>query len=101
MHQYSIHIHWDEDDQHFLAEVPELVGCTASGATHAAALQAIHLEVEAWIESAQDAGHPIPDPQGRGGEDDKKKGRGRRRQERIEKRRRQREQGRGNRRESS
>ena len=98
MHQYSVHIHWSEDDQHFVAEVPELVGCSAAGATHEEALAAVHPAIEAWIESARAAGHPVPEPQGMA--DDKKKGRGGRRQERIEKRRRQREEGRRKRRES-
>ena len=101
MHQYSVNIHWDEDDQIFIGEVPELVDCTASGTTHEAALQAVHQAVAVWIESARDAGHPIPEPQSHLGDATKKKGRGGRRQERIEKRRRQREQGRHNRRESS
>ena len=84
-----------------MAEVPELVDCIASGTTHDEALQAVHLEIAAWIESAQDAGHPVPTPLGRPREDGSKKGRGSRRQERNEKRRRQREQGRRQRREST
>ncbi len=98
MHHYSIHITWREDDQSFTAIVPELVGCTAAGATHEAALAAIHPAIDAWIESARAAGHPIPEPEGAAS--DPKKGRGGRRQQRIEKRRRQREEGRRQRRES-
>ena len=101
MHQYSVHIYWSEEDQTFTAEVPELVDCTAAGATHEQALEAVHLRIAEWIESARDAGHPVPAPQGRPGDQEKKKGRGGRRHERNEKRRLQREQGRRQRREAS
>ena len=98
MHLYSIHITWSEEDQCFTAAVPELVGCSVVGSTHEAALAAIHLAIDAWVESAHAAGHPIPEPEGTS--ITKKKGRGGRRQERIEKRRRQREESRRQRRES-
>ena len=98
MHHYSIHITWSEDDQSFIAAVPELVGCTATGSTHEEALAAIHPAIDAWIESARAARHPIPEPEGTAYAT--KKGRGGRRQERIEKRRRKREESRPQRRES-
>ena len=100
MHQYSIHIYWHETDEIFVATVPELVECSASGATHEEALQAVHQAVEAWIESAKNARHPLPAPQGHPTEQTGK-GRGGRRQERIEQRRLKREKGRHDRRQSS
>ena len=100
MHQYSIHIYWNEDENSFVADVPELVGCTGTGATHEEALSAVHPEIEAWIDSAREAGHPIPAPQEQQHQQNKKS-RGGRRQERIEQRRRKREQGRHERRRSS
>ena len=100
IHQYSVHIYWDEEEEIFTAEVPELVECFASGATHEEALQAVHQKIEAWIELARKAGHPVPAPEGRPGEE-QKTGRGGRRQENNKKRRRQREQRRHERRSSS
>jgi predicted RNase H-like HicB family nuclease len=33
MHRYEIIIYWSNDDQAFIAEVPELPGCSAHGKT--------------------------------------------------------------------
>ena len=101
MHQYNVFIYWNEADEIFVATVPELVECTATGATHDQALQAVHQAVETWIDSAKNAGHPIPEPLGNPEQQGENKGRGARRQERNEQRRRKREQGRYQRRQSS
>lgn len=34
MHKYEVIIYWSEDDEIFVAEVPELLGCAAHGASH-------------------------------------------------------------------
>ena len=52
-HEYSVHIYWDEAEDIFVATVPELVECTASGATHEEALMAVHEAIEDWIASAK------------------------------------------------
>ena len=100
MHQYSVHIYWNEVGDTFVATVPELVECTATGSSHEEALQAVHQAVEDWIKSAKKARHPIPEPQGNPAEQAEAKGRGGRRQERIEQRRLKREKGRHQRRQS-
>ena len=100
-HEYSVHIYWDEAEDVFVATVPELVECTASGATHEEALMAVHEAIEDWIASAKSARHPIPAPQGDPTKKMVAKGRGGRRQERNEQRRRERERGRHQRRQSS
>ena len=38
MHKYEIIIYWSNEDQVFVAEVPELPGCMAHGITQQAAL---------------------------------------------------------------
>ena len=64
MDRYEIIIFWSTEDQAFVAEVPELPGCIAHGATQEEALtnakQAIHL----WIDTAKEFGDPIPEPKG-------------------------------------
>jgi predicted RNase H-like HicB family nuclease len=45
---YEIIIYWNEDDNAFLAEVPELSGCMADGATQEDALQNIKVIMEQW-----------------------------------------------------
>ncbi|WP_448202518.1 type II toxin-antitoxin system HicB family antitoxin [Azospirillum sp. sgz302134] len=46
----------------YVAEVPDLPGCTAGGATPADATTAAREAIVAWIDSAQRAGQPVPPP---------------------------------------
>ncbi len=63
--RYEIILHWSEADQAFIAEVPELAGCAADGATYQEALTNIEIVIAEWIETAHDLGRPIPEPRGR------------------------------------
>jgi predicted RNase H-like HicB family nuclease len=65
MHRYEVIIYWSEDDQSYLAEVPELPGCMADGATHAEALANAEVAIREWVETAQELGRDIPVPRGR------------------------------------
>jgi predicted RNase H-like HicB family nuclease len=65
MHKYEIIIYWSEEDQAFLAEVPELPGCMADGAISAEALANAHVAITEWIETAQELGREISVPRGR------------------------------------
>ena len=58
-------IYWSKDDQSFIAEVPELPGCAADGATYREALANLEIVIHEWIETAKDLGRPIPEPKGR------------------------------------
>ena len=49
----------------FLAEVPELSGCAADGATYQEALSNVQVVIREWIETAEELGRPIPVPRGR------------------------------------
>ena len=57
--------YWSEEDGAYIAEVPELAGCMADGATAAEALAAAERVIQEWIETAQELGRPIPAPKGR------------------------------------
>ena len=48
-----------------IAEVPELPGCAADGATYQEALANVETIIQEWIETAKDLGRPIPEPKGR------------------------------------
>lgn len=48
-----------------LADVPELPGCAADGATRQEALAAVETVICEWLETAQELGRPIPQPKGR------------------------------------
>jgi predicted RNase H-like HicB family nuclease len=62
---YAIIIHWSEPDQAFIAEVPDLPGCAADGASHHHALAAVEVVIAEWIETAKELGRVIPKPHGR------------------------------------
>lgn len=65
MDKYEIIIYWSEEDQAFIAEVPELSGCVAHGDSHDAALANIKEAMELWIKTAKEFNDPIPKPKGR------------------------------------
>jgi predicted RNase H-like HicB family nuclease len=60
--RYEITIYWSEEDQVFIAEVPDLPGCAADGETYQEALQNIEIIMQEWIETAQELGRKIPEP---------------------------------------
>jgi predicted RNase H-like HicB family nuclease len=65
MDKYEIIIYWSDEDQAFVAEVPELPGCVAHGNTHEAALVNAKTAMQLWIATAKEFGDPIPEPKGR------------------------------------
>ena len=65
MIRYEMIIYWSDEDQAFIAEVPELPGCAADGATYQEAIANAELVIQEWIETAQELGRPIPEPKGR------------------------------------
>lgn len=65
MSKYEIIIYWSEEDRAFIAEVPELAGCIADGATYQEALANAEIIIAEWLETAKDLGRTIPKPKGR------------------------------------
>ena len=65
MNKYEIIIYWSEEDQAFVAEVPELPGCAAHGSTQETDLASAKEAIGLWIEAAEKFGDPIPEPKGR------------------------------------
>ena len=63
-HKYEIIIYWTDEDQVFVAEVPELPGCMAHGDTHESALANANDAIQLWIDTAQEFGDPVPEPKG-------------------------------------
>ena len=64
MSRYEIIIFWSDEDQAYIAEVPELPGCVADGATYQEALANAEVVIQEWIETAQELGRAIPQPRG-------------------------------------
>ncbi|MBI5815759.1 MAG: type II toxin-antitoxin system HicB family antitoxin [Nitrospinae bacterium] len=63
--KYEMVIYWSEEDGAFIAEVPELPGCMADGATYAQAVAEAEKVIALWIQTAREEGRPIPKPRGR------------------------------------
>jgi len=58
-------IYWSQEDETFIAEVPELAGCAAGGATYHEALANVEVVIGEWIETAKELGRSIPEPKDR------------------------------------
>lgn len=63
--KYEIILYWSQVDQAFIAEVPELAGCAADGATYQEAVANVEVVIREWIETARELGRTIPTPRGR------------------------------------
>lgn len=63
--RYEVIIYWSDEDQSFIAEVPELPGCAADGATYQEAIANAEMVIQEWIETAQELGRTVPEPRGR------------------------------------
>jgi predicted RNase H-like HicB family nuclease len=65
MPKYEIIMYWSSEDQAFIAEVPELPGCSADGSTYQQALANVEVVIQEWLETARELGRAIPEPKGR------------------------------------
>ena len=63
--RYEVILYWSGEDEAFIAEVPELPGCAADGATYQEALANVEVIIREWIETAREEHRPIPESQGR------------------------------------
>ncbi|MDG6256680.1 MAG: type II toxin-antitoxin system HicB family antitoxin [Methanomicrobiaceae archaeon] len=65
MQHYGIVIIFSEEDEGFIAVVPELPGCSAFGETEEEALREVKVAVELWLDTARKEGRNIPSPGGK------------------------------------
>ena len=63
--KYEIVLYWSQEDEAFIAEVPELPGCAADAPTYQEALARVEVVIREWIETARELGRPVPQPRGR------------------------------------
>jgi predicted RNase H-like HicB family nuclease len=62
MKDYHINIFYSEEDDGYIADIPDLKMCSAFGKTPAKALAELELAKAAWLEAARAEGKPIPKP---------------------------------------
>ena len=65
MYKYEVVVYWSEEDESYIAEVPELPGCMADGLTYTDALNNVEIAISEWIETAKLLGRDIPQPRGK------------------------------------
>ena len=62
MQDYHINIFYSQEDECYIADIPDLRFCTAHGDTPDEALHEVLIAKALWLESAQTTGKPIPQP---------------------------------------
>lgn len=62
MKDYHINIFYSQEDEGYIADIPDLKSCSAFGSSPAEALAEVEKAKKAWLSAAQDEGKPIPRP---------------------------------------
>ena len=62
MKDYHINIFYSDEDEGYIADIPDLEACSAFGNTAEDALREVGVAREAWLETAKAEGKPIPVP---------------------------------------
>ncbi|HYH45806.1 MAG TPA: type II toxin-antitoxin system HicB family antitoxin [Thermoanaerobaculia bacterium] len=62
MSDYHINIFWSDEDDGYVADIPDLEACSAFGATAEEALREVEKAREGWLAAARELGKPIPEP---------------------------------------
>lgn len=65
MFKYEIIIYWSNEDEAYIAEIPELRVCMADGTTYMEVLENVTQIIEEWLETAKELGRNIPESKGR------------------------------------
>lgn len=63
MKDYHINVFYSEEDEGYIADIPDLKNCSAFGETPGQALEEVILAKNAWLEAAKANNKPIPPPQ--------------------------------------
>lgn len=62
MKDYHINIFYSDEDDGYIADIPDLEACSAFGETPAEALAQLEVARNAWLEAAREEGKPVPKP---------------------------------------
>jgi predicted RNase H-like HicB family nuclease len=63
--RYDINLSWSDQDELWIADVPDLKGCMTHGRTRAEAVENAAEAIEGWLETARESGFEIPAPRRR------------------------------------
>ncbi|MBN2132507.1 MAG: type II toxin-antitoxin system HicB family antitoxin [Sedimentisphaerales bacterium] len=62
MKDYHINIFYSEEDEGYIADIPDLESCSAFGHTPDEALHEVEVAKDAWLAAAREAGKTVPSP---------------------------------------
>ena len=62
MKDYQINIFYSEEDEGYIADIPDLAACSAFGRTPAEALTEVETAKRLWLEAARAEGRAVPEP---------------------------------------
>jgi predicted RNase H-like HicB family nuclease len=62
MKDYHVNIFYSDEDECYIADIPDLKYCSAHGLTQEEALHEVLIAKAAWLEVARQEGLPIPEP---------------------------------------
>lgn len=62
MKDHHVNVFYSEEDNGYIADIPDLEHCSAFGNTPEEALKEVLQAKKAWIETAAAMGKPIPEP---------------------------------------
>ena len=65
MKDYRIDIFHSEEDEGYIADIPDLESCSAFGDTPEQALSELEIAKTAWFDAARSSGKPVPPPRRR------------------------------------
>ena len=60
--RYHINVFWYPGEQCWVADVPDLRPCSANAETPELAIAALRGVIDSWLEAAQSAELPVPEP---------------------------------------
>ena len=62
MHMYHINIFFSQEDNGYIADIPDLKNCSAYGDSPEEALNQVLIAQKLWLEEAEASGMSIPEP---------------------------------------
>jgi len=60
--KYAIVVAYSDEDEGYIATVPELPGCSAFGDTEEEAIKEVKVAASLWLSAARKAGRKVPEP---------------------------------------